>query len=136
MQGERNLSRLIQQMTPYLNEGSYVFATVSNLEKISREDTLGEFKEAEGVTIILEQSKADQLKLEYEFKAAWITLKVHSSLEAIGLTAVFADALAQNNISCNVMAGFYHDHIFVSQEDAEKAMQVLQDLSSLYKKID
>jgi hypothetical protein len=65
--GEKNLKQLINSMSPKLNLGEYVFTTVSNFGKIDRKDTLFEFKEKEG-----------------------ITLTVHSSLEAIGLTALFS----------------------------------------------
>jgi hypothetical protein len=54
---------------------------------------------------------------------------VHSSLEATGLTAAFSTALSNANISCNVIAAYYHDHIFVSKEDSVKALEVLQQLS-------
>ncbi|HEX8350737.1 MAG TPA: ACT domain-containing protein, partial [Hymenobacter sp.] len=60
---------------------------------------------------------------------AWITLTVHSSLEAVGLTAAFARALARGNVSCNVVAAYYHDHIFVAAQDADKAMRLLQELA-------
>lgn len=132
MQGEKKLSKLIQQMSPKLQEGAYIFATVPSLENIPREETICEFKEAEGITIVIKKDKADDLKLKYNFIAAWITLEVHSSLEAVGLTAVFAEALAKNQISCNVIAGYYHDHIFVDQRDAEKAVKVLSEISENY----
>jgi hypothetical protein len=76
------------------------------------------------------RSRAEQAGLSFDYVAAWITLNVHSALEAVGLTAAFATALGQAGISCNVIAGYYHDHLFVGQADAERAMQVLRDLAA------
>jgi uncharacterized protein len=129
MSGETNLSALLKTMNPYLNEGDYVFCTVENLSNISLNDILFHFKEKEAYTIVLRKEDADKMNLSYSYIAAWITLTVHSSLEAVGLTAAFSAALAENNISCNMVAAFYHDHIFVNKKDAEKAMKVLSDLS-------
>jgi uncharacterized protein len=125
-----NLSFLLNNMHPHLNEGDYVFCTLEKVElSIPIDKAIMTFKESEGTTIIVEKSLADQFQLEYTFVASWITLTVHSSLEAVGLTAAFSTALAKNGISCNVVAAFYHDHIFVEKSDAEKALQVLLDLS-------
>ncbi|MBX2843460.1 MAG: ACT domain-containing protein [Flammeovirgaceae bacterium] len=113
-------------MNPVLNPGSFVFTTVDNTNSIPPEEIIGTFREKEGITIIISQEAADQLGLSYHFITSWITLEVHSSLEAVGLTAAFSNALAKANISCNVMAGYYHDHIFVGKADEERAMMVLQ----------
>lgn len=129
MSGETNISKLILEMSPELNPGEYVFSTVPNTDDIERKDTLCEIKEKEGTTVVIEKSKADHLKLPYDYVASWITLRIHSSLEAVGLTAVFSTALAKNDISCNVIAGYYHDHIFVDTKDSEKAMSVLTALA-------
>ncbi|TAI49695.1 ACT domain-containing protein [Flagellimonas allohymeniacidonis] len=129
MTGETNISALIKEMNPILNEGEYVFCTVRDAGKIGHKEILGQFKEKEGTTLILERTKADELHLNYDYVASWITLMVHSSLEAVGLTSAFSTALAQNNISCNVVAGYYHDHIFVGKRDAKKAVEVLKKLS-------
>lgn len=132
MKGESNLALLIRGMRPKLNEGEYVFASILDINAIDRHSTLFEFKEKEGVTIVVERSKADELNLKYEFVASWITLMVHSALEAVGLTAAFSQALTKHNISCNVVAGYYHDHIFVDVKDATKAITVLELLSQEY----
>lgn len=83
------------------------------------------FREEEGWTVVLRKAMAEQLGIPFTYTARWLTLSVHSSLEAVGLTAAFSNALAKDHISCNVVAGYYHDHIFVAPEDAERAMAVL-----------
>jgi hypothetical protein len=132
MSGEMNLRNLIKEMKPLLNAGEYVFISLSNIDAISRSETIFEFKEKEGTTIVLEKLKADELHLSYQFIASWITLKIHSSLEAVGLTAAFSSELAKHNISSNVVAGFYHDHIFVDKKDGEEAIKVLTAFSNSY----
>ena len=129
MPGEKDLSTLLKTMRPTLNDGDYVFCVLPELGAIPLEATLMLFKEAEGYTIILTRESADQYQMAYSFVASWITLSVHSDLEAVGLTAAFANALADGNVSCNVVAAFYHDHIFVDKKDAGKAMEILQHLS-------
>lgn len=129
MAGVTNLSKLVKNMTPELHTGIYIFATVKDITNIDRSKTICEFKEKEGITVIVEQNYADILGLKYDYLAAWITLTIHSSLDAVGLTAVFSNELAKHSISCNVVAGYYHDHIFVAQEDAKKAILVLTKLS-------
>jgi hypothetical protein len=34
------------------------------------------------------------------------------------------------DISCNAIAGYFHDHLFVNIIDAQKAMSVLEELSN------
>lgn len=129
MTGEKNLDLLLKTMKPHHNHGEFVFCTVTDRRPYEAADFVMLFKEAEGYTIILEKAKADELQLSYSFIASWITLTVHSSLEAVGLTAAFSKALGEANISCNVVAGYYHDHIFVHQKDTDLAMQVLNHFS-------
>lgn len=129
-QGETNLEQLIANMEPVLNKGDYVFVSVAeaDLATIPRAITIAEIREKEGITLILPRVNAEQLDLPFDFVASWITLMIHSALEAVGLTAAFSAALAQHQISCNVVAGYYHDHIFVAKRDREKAMEVLREL--------
>ena len=116
-------------MEPILNEGEYVFATVSNIESIPREMTVCEIKEREGITVVVSKDNAIKLGLRYELVTSWITLNIHSSLEAIGLTATFASELSRNKIACNVVAGYYHDHIFVNEKEKHKALSVLLNMT-------
>lgn len=116
-------------MKPVLNEGAYIFCVTNDLQKIDQNNLVSFFREQEGYSVILRQEEADRLQIPYSFVAAWITLMVHSSLEAVGLTAAFSKALSDQGISCNVVAGFYHDHLFVALQDAAKAMAVLNALS-------
>ena len=127
--GESDLNKLIKGLSPKLNDGEYVFTSIKNIELLNTSDAICTFKEKEGFTLILERSRADQLGLRYNFIASWITLEVHSSLNAVGLTSLFTTELADNAISCNVIAGYYHDHIFVSTKDSLKTLEILNHLS-------
>jgi hypothetical protein len=130
MSGEKDLDKLLKTMKPKHNIGEYVFCVVHDLNTLNLEDIILIFKEKGGTTIIIKKELADILKLEYSFIASWITLTVHSSLEAVGLTAAFSIALSQEGISCNVVAAFYHDHIFVDKKDTDKSMEILNRFSN------
>ncbi|MEO8535668.1 MAG: ACT domain-containing protein [Flavobacterium sp.] len=125
MSGEENLQKLLKSMKPELNQGEFVFCKMEELGTVNLEEIEMLFREKEAITLILKKETADKLKLEYSVIMSWITLSVHSSLEAVGLTAAFSKALSEKGISCNVVAAFYHDHIFINKIDAEKAMEVL-----------
>lgn len=125
MSGEKDLQQLLKTMKPEHNSGDYVFCKVETLEGINLDLVEMFFKEKEAITLILKKEIADNLKLEYSVIMSWITLMVHSSLEAVGLTAAFSKALSESEISCNVVAAYYHDHIFVNKKDTETAMQIL-----------
>lgn len=129
MAGEKDLKKLLTQLEPRLNPGAFVFCSLPDISGIDLQEVILIFREAEGTTLILPQETADRLGLPYDGIMAWLSLSVHSALEAVGLTAAFSNALARQNISCNVVAGYYHDHIFVPQNDAGQAMRVLQQLS-------
>jgi uncharacterized protein len=122
------LGTLLQTMRPKINPGVYVYACLEPNQVIPPQ-ALGVFREREGITVILEKSQAEALKLEFTFECAWITLEVNSALEAVGLTAAFSTALSGAGISCNVIAAYHHDHVFVPVKDALKALTVLEQLS-------
>jgi len=111
----------VTPLDPVRRPGEFVFVSV---------DEPGEamVREEEGVSVVLERSRADALGLAYDFVAAWITLRVDSTLEQVGLTALFSRALADAGIACNVLAGLHHDHLLVPVERADEAMSVLRRL--------
>lgn len=129
MSGEKDLDILLKTMKPTLNKGDYVFCTLKNVEQVDFNDILFFFKEEEGITVVVAKEIADKTQLDYSFVASWITLTVHSSLEAVGLTAAFSKALTEADISCNVVAAYFHDHIFVDKKVVEKAMLILNTFS-------
>lgn len=128
MAGIVELNELLMSMTPELKSGDYVFCTVSGeYSDYVRLNPLASFVESEGVTLIVTVEAADAAQLAYESTFKQITLTVHSSLEAVGLTAAVATKLASYGISANVVAAYYHDHIFVPSEKADKALLALQE---------
>jgi len=130
MSGETDLSRILKTLKPKHTPGDYVFCVVKNPADVNLRDIVLFFQEEEGTTIVIKKELADSLKLDYSFVAGWITLTVHSSLEAVGLTAAFSKALSEEGISCNVVAANYHDHIFVPKKDVDKALKTLTALSA------
>ncbi len=129
MTGETSLSLLLRNLSARLNPGDYVFCSLPDHRLPTGLVPLGSFREQEGLTVILERQDAQRLGLTFDYVAAWITLDVHSSLAAVGLTAAFSKALAEAGISCNVIAGYYHDHLFVARDDAERALAALHQLA-------
>lgn len=85
--------------------------------------------EDEGVTSVISADDARRLGLEHDFVASWLTLTVHSSLDAVGLTASFATALASEGIACNTLAGTFHDHLLVPVDRADDAIAALRRIS-------
>ncbi|AFT90307.1 ACT domain-containing protein [Paraburkholderia phenoliruptrix] len=125
-----DLAQLLASMQPELNEGAYVFSSVQADRDVSQLAPLATFREREGLTVIIDEPTALREGLPVLFRAAWITLNVHSDLEAVGLTAAVAEALTRARISCNVVAAAFHDHIFVPVERARDALAQLTELQA------
>lgn len=125
--GERDRAALLQHLRPHLQDGQWVFVTADRAP--SGVTPLATFCEDEGLSLLLRREQADAAKLPYDFVGAWITLTVHSSLHAVGLTAAVATQLASAGISCNVIAARRHDHLIVPHEHAQQAVNHLRQLS-------
>lgn len=123
-----DLAQMLASMQPELNEGAYVFSSVQADTDVSRLAPIATFREREGLTVIVDESTALREGLPVLFRAAWITLTVHSDLQAVGLTAAVAEVLTKASISCNVVAAAFHNHIFVP---ADRAADALAELAGL-----
>nr|WP_129733045.1 ACT domain-containing protein [Parabacteroides goldsteinii] len=130
MTGIKELQTLLANVDPVLDERSFVFCTFPdfNSNDICRLNPIGMFQEKEGVTLIITKQQAIDSHIDYESVYKLISLNVHSSLDAVGLTAAFSAKLAEKNISANVVAAYYHDHIFVPEEKAEQALIAICEL--------
>lgn len=125
------LDKLIESMSPEIQPGDYIFCTVDGLfSDYQHLDPLAFFKEPEGLTLIISCEAAKTANIRFESTFKQITLNVHSSLNAVGLTAAVSSKLASKGISANVVAAFYHDHLFVHSEKAEQALLALEELSA------
>ncbi len=127
-QPENDLAILLRTMQPELHPGAYAFVSLPLGTEVSVSEVIATFREAEGLTVVVDEAAAAHRGWPVLFRAAWITLTVHSDLQAVGLTAAFAHALGAAGISCNVIAAAYHDHIFVPFEEGARAMAALTAL--------
>lgn len=126
----RALPQLLASLQPELRPGVYVYATLPPTADPQLYAPLATIRETEALTVIVPEAVAEQAGLPIHFRCAWITLHVHSDLAAVGLTAAVAGALTTTGISCNVLAGTWHDHLLVPVADAEAALATLQRLQS------
>ncbi|MFD7868198.1 ACT domain-containing protein [Streptomyces sp. NPDC059783] len=130
MTGESDLRTLLSGLRPELHPGRHVYATVPDGTVPPGTEPVVTVREAEGLTLVLPEEQARAAGLAYTYAAGWITLRVHSALESVGLTAAVALALTDAGISCNVVAGFHHDHLFVPHDRAGEALAVLERLAA------
>jgi uncharacterized protein len=128
MAAERDLNRLLAGLHPELNPGRFVFTTVTGPVPLGVQPVVT-VAEPEGRTLVLPQHEADAAGLGYEYVAGWITLRVNSALDAVGLTAAVAGELARAGLSCNVIAGYHHDHLFVPSDRSAEALALLDGLA-------
>ncbi len=129
MSGETDLDRLIVSMDPELWPGVFVFATIAPAMAIPSELTpVMQFRESEGLTLIVEREAADLARIAGSFPCRMITLKIHSSLETVGFLAKITARLAQAGISVNPVSAFFHDHLFVPEDRAEEAVELLKGI--------
>ena len=128
---------MISTMAPLLHSRAYVYAKLSS--DISSTDLVevlpyahSMFNETEGISLLLPIGVYDKNRSLFRKASAplsHIELQVYSSLEGVGLTASVSSALAAAEIPCNMVAAFNHDHVFVPEDDAEAALEVLKGVA-------
>ncbi|AJX94729.1 ACT domain-containing protein [Burkholderia pseudomallei] len=127
---EKDLVTLCATLSPVMALPVYVYCTFSDFVLPTGLPALCTVRESEGLTAIVERADAQRFGLSYTFDARLITLSVHSSLEAIGFIAVISRKLAGAGIPCNVIAGYYHDHVLVPVHRADDAMTLLREIAA------
>lgn len=132
MNGLSHLPTLLATMQPVLAADRFVFCALrdSDWATVAALDPVVMVREVEALTVVVKVAAAQVHGLATEPVMRRITLGVHSDLEAVGLTAAVATALAEAGISANVVAGYYHDHIFVPDRQAQEAMSALEALQA------
>ncbi len=132
MNGLTDLEQLLRSLAPRRLAGEWAFCSLTAGE-LARTPTLATealatFREKEGLSVLLPVERATELGLSFDGSFTGITLDVHSSLHAVGLTAVIASRLGEAGISANVIAAAFHDHVFVQTAEAARALDILKSL--------
>jgi hypothetical protein len=125
--GSTDLQAMLATLEATVRPDDYVYAVVE-ADHPAVALAAATIREDEGLTVVLRRADADNHGITYDFVACWLSLTVHSSLEAVGLTAAFSRALGDAGISCNVLAGFHHDHLLVPVAERDCALAALRAL--------
>lgn len=128
---EKNLQQLLRTMQPTLLEGSYGFVTVAHGKPMPPGlHPLMTYREAEGLTLLLDENELARSGLSHAFFCRGISLNVNSSLYAVGFLAAVSERLARAAMSINIVSAFHRDYIFVPSSRAEEALQALKELAA------
>ncbi|MEM1334923.1 MAG: ACT domain-containing protein [Actinomycetota bacterium] len=131
MAGMTDLDEMLRTLTVSVRPGRFTFVSVPQGTAPALGDGVeAVLSESEGATVVAAVERATAEGWSYDFEGAWLTIDVHSALEAVGLTATFSAALGAVEIPCNVLAAFHHDHLLVPADridDAITALEALRD---------
>jgi hypothetical protein len=116
--GETDLQRLLAGLAPAVDARRFTFTLAS-----------GAMLDSNAFALIREEEATTLVKVDPEGDWARITLKIHSSLSSVGLTAAVAASLADRRIPSNVIAATFHDHLFVPWNLRDEALGALHALS-------
>lgn len=120
-----DLDDILSSLVITRRDGVFV---VCSLDEVPDADVEAVVIEDEGITVVLPLEQAQELRVSWGFEAAWLTIDVRTALDGVGLTAVLSRALADVGLSCNVLAGYHHDHLLVPAAHADEAIATLETL--------
>ena len=136
MSGENDLQTLLQNMVPILHDAEYGYGILPREASVpSSLHWFALIREDEGISVVATIKELETHAIEHTQGWARISLEIHSDLAAVGLTAAIANALTSAKISANVVAGFYHDHVFVQWARRHDAIVALRAISQQSKAI-
>lgn len=125
--GETDLAVLLRTMSPEAQPGDWFFGSIDPDTSVRAAATV---LESEGLSVLVDRDEAERLGIDTTHVYRWITLRVHSSLDAVGLTAAVSAQLTAHGISCNAIAGAHHDHLLVPASRVDDALAALHALST------
>jgi hypothetical protein len=117
-EGETDLARMLAALAPAVDARRFSFVLATGISLDSNAFAL--IREEEATTLV---------RVDPDGEWARITLKIHSSLSSVGLTAAITTALAERGIPANVVAATFHDHLFVPWKRRDEALGALHALS-------
>ena len=127
MAGETDLGVILETMRIERRDDPYTVVAL-DLPVTLGDGVAAVIQEDEGVTAVVTISEAERRGWPVGFRATWLTVSVHSALDAVGLTAALSKVLAAEGIPCNVLAAYHHDHLLVPVDRADDAVDALESL--------
>lgn len=131
--GETDLQRLLGGLAPELAQRPRAIRSQAADVSVPA-DAIMSFRENEGITtiVVVDEHALDESAIgESADEPLWaqITLRIHSSLEAVGMMAAIAAALTARDIPCNAVSAYYHDHLFVPWPRRDDTLAALRELT-------
>jgi hypothetical protein len=123
--GETDLQKMLDTLGVTRRPGVFTYIAVTELTSELSLAAHATVHEGKLITVVLQADAAITQGFDVPIRLAWLTLTVQSSLEAVGLTAAVSARLTGLGISCNVLAGFEHDHLLVPLARADEAIAAL-----------
>lgn len=128
MSGQTHLPDILANLDVDVRAGTWVVITRRAPDAAADAVAEARVSEREGITYVVPEAFAMAQGEQPGFVAAWLSLRVHSALNAVGVTAAVSGVLAGRGIACNVIAGFHHDHLLVPAARRDDAIAAIRSL--------